>query len=372
LNIGILGWLGVGIATAVVLFVAGIVYLTVVMVSSDRATDGLGYYGRSAEGRAAFRARLRRHAFLLGPLIRLLARISPTTLERATLTVDDVPGPRGSCSEESFKQAMSYMPSGDDVFVVTQMKCGTTWMQHLVYEVLMRGRGDLVDTGTALYAVCPWLEGRKNVSVADAAPLGVGPRARIIKTHLPADACPDDPSARYIYVSRHPGSCFASCVDFLGENMGPFLPDLAEIEAWFRSPTQMWWGTWPRHIAGWWRRAQATDRVLWVRFEEMKEDLPAVVARVADFLGVENLTNDEVGHIVEKCGFSYMRTHRDAFEMHPPHILASDPELFRRGTRDRFADLPADVNQRILAWCAQEIEGSDFPMTAWYPNPAGS
>jgi hypothetical protein len=367
-SIGFLGWVGLAVAALAALFFAGMVYLTVVMVGSDRATDGVGYYGMTTPDRAAFRVRLRRHAFLLGPLIRLLARLSPATLERATFTVDGVPGPRGSCSEESFESAMNYTPTADDVFVVTQMKCGTTWMQHVVYEVLMRGRGDLVDSGTALYGVCPWLEGRKSVAVADAPLLGSGPRARIIKTHLPADACPAGAAARYIYVSRHPGSCFASCADFLRENMGPFTPDMAAVEEWFRSPTQMWWGTWPRHVAGWWRRAQETDTVLWVRFEEMKEDLPAVIARVAAFLGVEGLTEAEVSEIVEKCSFSYMKENQNTFEMHPPHLLAFDAELFRRGTGDRFNDLPSDVNERMLVWCAKEIEGSGFPMTTWYPS----
>ena len=374
-NFGLLGWLGVVAGGVAALFIAGVVYLTAVMAWSDRATNGLGYYGRSASDREAFRLALRRHAFVLQPLIRLLARLAPTTLERATFVVDGVPGPRGSCSEESFEAAMNYAPSGDDVFVVTQMKCGTTWMQHVVYEVLMRGQGDLVDTGTALYAVS---------------------RARIIKTHLPADACPDAPGARYIYVSRHPGSCFASCVDFLGENMGPFLPDVTAIEEWFRSPMHMWWGTWSRHVAGWWRRAQesaapgrsaesdgsaepdgsaesdgsgAAGPVLWVRFEEMTDDLPAVIGRVARFLGVDELTSDEVDDIVEKCGFSYMRAHHGVFEMHPPHLLAYDAELFQRGTQDRFSDLPSDVNERIVTWCTREVEGNAVPMKAWYPNP---
>lgn len=367
-NLGPLQWLGVVTAAVVGLLVVGVVYLTIVMAWSDAATNGLGYYGRSASERAAFRAGLRRHGLLLRPLVRLLARLAPTHLERATFVVDGVPGPRGSCSEESFEAAMKYAPNGDDVFVVTQMKCGTTWMQHVVYEVLMRGGGDLVATGTALYAVSPWLEGKKSVAVADAPSLGVGPRARIIKTHLPADACPDGGEARFIYVSRHPGSCFASCVDFLGENMGPFLPDLAAIEAWFRTPNLMWWGTWPRHVAGWWHRAQKTDRVLWVRFEEMSADLPAVVRRVAAFLGVEPLTNEEVDAIVEKCGFSYMRANQETFEMHPPHLLAYEAELFRSGTRHRFADLPEEVNQRILAWCGQDLEGSGVPMPTWYPT----
>ena len=68
-------------------------------------------------------------------------------------------------------------------------------------------------------------------------------------------------------------------------------------------------------MGGWWRRAQETDTVLWGRFEEMKEDLPAVVARVATFLGVEDLTEAEVSEIVDKCSFSYMKENQNTFEI---------------------------------------------------------
>ena len=32
-------------------------------------------------------------------------------------------------------------------------------MQNVVYEVLKRGKGDLVETGGAMYAIAPWIEG---------------------------------------------------------------------------------------------------------------------------------------------------------------------------------------------------------------------
>jgi hypothetical protein len=170
-------------------------------------------------------------------------------------------------------------------------------------------------------------------------------------------------------VVRHPGSCFASCVDFLRQNMGPFQPDLDAIEAWFCSADAMWWGTWPDHVAGWWHRARSSDNVLWVSFEEMKIDLGGVARRVADFLGLGPLRDEEVNEIVRKCGFEYMRRHRHAFEMHPPHLLAVDADLLKRGSSDRYQDLPAAVNDRIVKWAAARAEASGIPMKESYPLP---
>src|SRR5262245_64544046 len=104
----------------------------------------------------------------------------------------------------------------------------------------MRGRGDLADTGRTMYSVSPWLEAQKSVAV-DAAPLhGTDKPRRIIKTHLPARLCPFREEARYIYVARHPVSCFASCVDFIATNVGAFAPPLSVIEEWYCSEQAMW------------------------------------------------------------------------------------------------------------------------------------
>ncbi len=54
------------------------------------------------------------------------------------------------------------------------MKCGTTWMQNLVYQLVTRGQKDLTETGTALYHLSPWLESRKTIPATDGPLLGQG------------------------------------------------------------------------------------------------------------------------------------------------------------------------------------------------------
>ncbi len=274
------------------------------------------------------------------------------------------------CSEESFQQADEYTARPEDIFVVTQMKCGTTWMQHVLYEVLHRGEGDLVSTGRTLYSVSPWLESRKGVPVEDAPSLGSERPSRVIKTHLPVSLCPVDDKARYVYVARHPVSCFASCADFLATNVGALAPSLDLVEEWYCSDELMWWGTWPAHVSGWWELASRRDNTLFLHFEEMKADLPEVVRRIARFLGLRPLTDDELESVVHKCGFVYMQENKDAFEMHPPHILQTHADLFVRGSADRHRDVPADVRERVMHWCADRLEGSDFPLDQVYPAVA--
>ncbi len=360
-------WMWIGLGALMLVLLVQTIHLGVVLSSTDLASRGLGYFGLPPAGRDAFRARLRRQAVLLSPILRLVGRFSTFRFDRASFEHEGVNGPRGTCTEDSFAAAAAYEPLKEDVFVVTQMKSGTTWMQHVVYETLMRGAGELVETGTALYAVSPWLEGVKSVSVEDAPLLGSERTARIIKTHLPASVCPLDDRARYIYVVRHPVSCFASCADFIAANAGRLAPSLGPVEDWFCSG-EMWWGPWPEHVEGWWRASRASDNVLFVHFEDMKADLTAVVDRVATFLGISDLSEREVAEIVQKSGFDYMREHARTFEMHPPHLLATDAEMFVKGTADRHRDVPEDVRRRISAWCAERLEDASYPLADRYPD----
>ncbi|MEP7347028.1 MAG: sulfotransferase domain-containing protein [Gemmatimonadaceae bacterium] len=363
-----LWWILASLGIFVVLFLIQGIYLSTVLKWEDEQTIGLKYYGLPLAGREGFKRTLRRHAKLLRPILWMNAQSVKLDFRKARIQYKGISAPTGSCSVESFAKAEAYQPRPEDIFVATQMKCGTTWMQHIVFQILYRGNGDLVETGREMYAVAPWIEGRKSVPMEQAPLLGAERPSRIIKTHLPAQLCPFSPNARYIYAARHPISCFASCIDFVVTNVGAMAPGLPQFEEWYTTADVMWWGTWTNHVTGWWDRAQQEQNVLFVYFEDMKKDLPGIVRRVAAFLGVPPLSDQELANVVHKCGFKYMQEHQDNFEMHPPHILQSDAELFVSGSADRHKDVPEDVRRRIAAWTVKEMSESSFPLPKMYPD----
>ena len=107
-------------------------------------------------------------------------------------------------------------------------------------------------------------------------------------------------------------------------------------------------------------------------FEEMKRDLHAVIRRVADFLGIAPLNEQELAAIAEKCGFRYMQEHQDNFEMQPPHILQTNAQLFVSGTAERHKDVPAEARARIAEWVRKEMETGSFPLATAYPDLGSS
>jgi aryl sulfotransferase len=252
------------------------------------------------------------------------------------------------------------------VFVVTQMKCGTTWMQQIVYEIAMRGRGNLGDDdGRHIYAVSPWIEASWAVSMEDAPRLG-DRRLRLIKSHLPTKLLPIGGKGRYVYVTRHPVACFASCADFIGMLLGPLAPSRKALLDWFCSE-RMWWGPWPDHVEGWWQAARNHPNVLFLHFEEMRANLPATIDRVAAHLGVQ-LSPDERDAVVHKSEFEYMKAHEERFSMAPPSPFGETGDFLPSGRADRHADVLLPERARIIAFCRERLRGGSYPLARFYPD----
>src|ERR1041385_8280946 len=172
--------------TAVLALVAGVVYLAFYIQWERRRTSGMAYFGLPSAARRALKRRIYWYSMPVRPVIALLAMVTRRRPAMPAFEYEGVSGPIRVSSPELFDRARHYRPRPEDVFVATQMRSGTTWMQQLVYEVVMRGRGDLSDRGHGhLYAMSPWIDGVDGVPIERAPLVGETP-TRIIKTHLPA------------------------------------------------------------------------------------------------------------------------------------------------------------------------------------------
>ncbi len=357
----------------IVFIVAFVIYRTAFVMYYQSYTKwemdnrrGLKYYGKPLAERQRFKDEIRRRSKLLLPFISMEAKAQTNVRSLPSIEYNGVTGPSYSCTEDSFRFAATYQPTKDDIFVATQMKCGTTWMQQIVYEILCRGQGDLSDAGhTHMYAISPWIEAVDGVSVKDAPLIGAG-RKRMIKTHMPTKLLRFSPEAKYIYVTRHPVACFASVVDFFTLMSGPFVPARNELLEWYCSDT-MWWLSWPEHAAGYWDWAQQhPQNVLFIHFEEMKKDHEGTVRRVAQFLG-ESVTEERVKRVVEKSSFQWMKEHEELFEMSPPNMFSLSGTYFKSGQADRDKDVSEDDKQRILAFCRERLQSRSYPAIKFYP-----
>jgi hypothetical protein len=361
-------WFG-ALLFVTVLFAVNFLYFAWYLRWEWRHTSRMAYYGKSLAERRALKKRIRRLSFPALPFVKLLAIGRHSQATMPVFEYEGVCGPPKVSSPEVFDRAKKYQPRPEDVFVATQMRCGTTWMQQIVYEIVHRGRGDLSDQGHGpLYAVSPWIDGVNSVSLEDAPLIGEKP-TRIIKTHLPTRLCPYSDQAKYIYVTRHPVSCFASIIDYNRTLLGPLTPEINKMADWFCS-SRMYWLPWPEHLVGWWQWAQERKNLLFVHYEEMTANFPEVLDRVAEFLGYR-LTADEKKRIGEKCSFQYMKANEEVFEMAPPNMFSViSGQFLASGKANRQHDVTPTIRLRILDYCRQSLVGHNYPAHQFYPDLA--
>lgn len=199
---------------------------------------------------------------------------------------------------------LEFKPRPGDIYVATYPKSGTTWMQMILVQLLTGGRGQF----SHILEVSPYLE--ELVSRRRVLHLERLPSPRVIKTHLSYHQLKPPPDSRVILVTREPRDTFVSChhhrelegrfhVDFDGfmrtmvRGRGPFRDWFAYMRSWLPH----------RHDAN----------VLWVRYEDLRDDLEAQVRRIAAFCGIP-IEEERLGDILHKCGFAYMKQHDAKFD----------------------------------------------------------
>ena len=70
------------------------------------------------------------------------------------------------------------------------------------------------------------------------------------------------------------------------------------------SPENQW--DWFTHVLGWWKR-KASPNILYVKYEDMKTDPLTAIRTVANFIGVENLTDELLQKVLQQSSFNSMK-----------------------------------------------------------------
>jgi hypothetical protein len=216
---------------------------------------------------------------------------------------------------EGFVSGLQYEAGPGDVFVATYPKCGTTWMQHIVW--LLANEGRALSGSQRLTDTFPHLEevGRGLVEEL--------PEPRLIKTHLPFPMTPYHPEARYVYVARNPFDCvvsfyhhtrgFVRHYDFADGTFDDFF------ECFLAGEVD--WGSYFDHLQSW---AEQTDRgnVFFTTFEAMRSNPRSVIADVGGFLGgsfAEAAEDAEtVARVLEHSSFDRMKQDQQRWSSERP------------------------------------------------------
>lgn len=244
-----------------------------------------------------------------------------------------------------------YRPN--DIVISTPPKCGTTWTQRIVMSLLWPD--DDTPEGT-LGQLSPWVDIR-GLEVADvAAHLDAQDHRRFIKTHTPADGIPLDPDVQYVIVYRSAADALVSWGNHrekMRAEIVEMLNGLAEADDVGPVPLTFggdydellieWTAYWSPaiHLAPWWPLRHEPN-VHVIHYRDLDADLPAEMARLAAFLGID-VPAELWPATVERCRLDAMRTEANGYTGRVSMFEGGPNSFFYKGGVGRGRKLLTDA-----------------------------
>ena len=256
--------------------------------------------------------------------------------------------------------ARRYVPRQSDVHIVTYPKAGTSWIQEVAW--LVNHEADISQSDKVPSSQrTVYIELR--TSRADKlSQLAAAASPRHIKWHHSSPLLPEAvvKEGKVIYLLRNPKDTAVSWYHF--QRMNPLYGFTGSFDAFFELflRGEVAYGCYMHNVLSWWRLRHRPN-VLLLTYESMHADLPAVVRRVATFLGKE-LTEPQVAAIAEHCQFRRMASNpsTNAAQMSK---VAGETDFMRKGQvgdwRNYFSE---EQSRRMDAWISEHVGDEQLPL----------
>jgi len=261
----------------------------------------------------------------------------------------------------------------EDIWIITYPKCGTTWTQEIVWNIMNDMNEELRET--FLFSRSPFLEsssiphkkkptgdrdpksGRKGGmldgdSVDRAAKLQT---PRVIKTHLPLEFLPSHllDTAKVIYVSRNPKD---TCVSYFHmhtsvHDENGYAGDFEQFAEFFMGGA-LQYGNYFDHLkSGWKHRNHPNMKFLW--YEDMLKNPIKEVSEIAEFVN-RPMSKDKVKELVEYLKFGNMKERAQQGK-------GMKATFFRKGEAGDWKNYFKGDNLKLWdEWIAKNLDGSDI------------
>ncbi|KAK3407670.1 hypothetical protein EUGRSUZ_J00070 [Eucalyptus grandis] len=190
-----------------------------------------------------------------------------------------------------------------DIVLVSPPKSGTTWLKALAFSIINRSHFDISNTPLLTsnpHEVVPFIEHKLWPDLDGLAD------PRLFATHIPYPSLPESvkwSDCRIIYICRNPLDTVVSSWHFLVETArSEDQPDWS-LEEHFETfcQGQVLFGPFWDHITGYWKESLERPRkVLFLKFEDLKEDIGGQLKKVAEFVGLPFTEEEEEGGVIEE------------------------------------------------------------------------
>ncbi|KAK5643012.1 hypothetical protein RI129_009179 [Pyrocoelia pectoralis] len=223
-------------------------------------------------------------------------------------------GPTSMFMPESYgtfyKTVREFKVEDDDIFVTGYPKSGTRWVDEMVWLIVNNQNFELARS-LSLRRRITLLEsdGFSNEKVRYMDTLLNMKRSRLIKTHLHWGFWPDDITTyrkkpKIIVVHRQPEDVCLSQFHHNRTTRG-FIGSFDDYCTLFLNGKVSFGPYWEQVLSIWEQRDKAN--IIFIKYKEMKENLPAVIGRVAKFLG-KHVPNEKIPNMIEHLSFESLKS----------------------------------------------------------------
>lgn len=212
-----------------------------------------------------------------------------------------------------------------DVFVVTYPRSGTTWTEQMVHLLLNQG----VQGEQRITDAVPWLETLPQRPNGMIAFLETLPKRRRFTSHLPYSLMPprNDTTAKIVYVARNPKDVAISTYFHIQSKLGYDGTWEEHFHEFLNG--DVGFGPYFDHILPWWQASQKDKNILFLKYENMKQDHAGHVAKLASFLDIQ-ANAQLIETVVRLSSFQSMTSNETTnFDWIPQR--ADAPKHFRKG-----------------------------------------
>ncbi|WOG89754.1 hypothetical protein DCAR_0208993 [Daucus carota subsp. sativus] len=215
-----------------------------------------------------------------------------------------------------------FQPRQNDVFLVTAPKSGTTWLKAIIYTLLNREIHHPQDPYHPLLSQTPHqlvpfhelLKRSEYESVSNSSDRS----SRIFGTHMPTVSLPksviedsESFNCKIVYLCRDIKDTFVSFFHFVNKHVDPSSNSLENFFDLYSRGVTGGGPVWDQ-IMGYWKESlERPNKVLFMRYEDMKSKPHFHLRRLALFLGKAFSEEEEnsgmLDQIISLCSFDNMR-----------------------------------------------------------------
>lgn len=214
-----------------------------------------------------------------------------------------------------------FQASDTDIILATIPKSGTTWLKALTFAIVNRKRFPISSNNIINHPLLtsnphdlvPFFE-YKLYANGDRLPdfSDLPDEPRLFGTHIPFPSLPNSikkSSARIVYLCRNPFDTFVSSWHYINK-LRPRNQAPMSLEEAFDMYCKgiVGFGPFWEHMLGYWKESiERPHKVLFLKYEDMKEDIVFLLKKLAEFLGfpfsLEEERDGVIENIAKLCSF---------------------------------------------------------------------